>query len=714
MKRVLLLVVIAYLLASAFANAEPDPRFLRSSDFAVLINVEIDEQAPSITLKWKHNELAKSYFIFKKLVKDNFWSANPIATLDSNITEFTDNAVQIGVEYEYEVRMLFLVSIGSNDDSQVGQMMGFGYACAGVNIAAKHDHGTVLLVVDETMATPLESEIERLKDDLRGEGWGVDMITVARAEAFNGAAVIATKNQILAAYTANPAINTVYLLGRIAVPYSGDLAPDAHANHRGAWPADIYYGYISGHQWFTDASVNVVVEGQREANKNVPGDGKFDITEMAIPAELAVGRVDLYDMPQFHNEDNGLTNETELLRNYLNKNHLYRTGQQLLEKKGIIDDNFGANPGIETSFSSSGWRNMASLLGNENVQAADWFTTLSTSSALWAYGCGGGSYTSAGGIGNSEKFSNTPVNSVFTMLFGSYFGDWDNKNNLLRAPLASNPSALTCSWSGRPHWYYHHMGTNHSIGYSALLSHNNKNLYKPSIVWTSQYPNGVIYAIGMKQIHTALMGDPTLTMYSNEVPKVPNLSVVVDENEKQVITWDAPNKSGNLRYEIYRSTSEYGIFQKINTTPVSELTYTDNFDYDGKVYYSVRASSIINNNSGSFWALSLHNVTSVTLVSTSVEDELADNVDLKIYPNPVSELLNIKFSTQKLCDVKIEVTDLYGSSLITLLDKRLSSGTHSISWDIKNKSNQVLPQGVYFVKIIKSGQVYIEKINVIR
>lgn len=714
MKRTLLLIFIAFLLASAFANAQVDPRFLRSSDFAVLINVEIDEQAPSITLKWKYNELAKAFYVYRKRQSEMYFPQQAIATLDSTATQFTDNNIQIGVEYEYEVRVLLYVSVGTDAAYSSGNMLGFGYVCAGINITAKHDHGTVLLVVDETMVAPLESEIQRLKEDLRGEGWGVDMITVARQEAFNGDAVISIKNKIMAAYSANPTIKTVYLLGRIAVPYSGDLAPDAHAEHRGAWPADMYYGYISGHQWFTDVSVNRIVEGQREANKNVPGDGKFDITELAIPAELAIGRVDLYDMPLFHKEETGITNETELLRNYLNKNHLYRTGQQLLEKQGIIDDNFGANPGIEPAFSSSGWRNMASLLGNENVREADWFTTLSTSSALWAYGCGSGGYNHALGVGNSTDFSNTPVNSVFTMLFGSYFGDWDNKNNYLRAPLASNPSALTCSWSGRPHWFYHHMGTNHSIGYSALLSHNNKDIYKPSFAWTSLYPNGVIYSTGMKQIHSALMGDPTLTMYSNEIPKVQSLSVIVDANENQVITWDAPGKSSDIRYEIYRSTSEYGIYKKINTIPVTALTYTDNFNYNGEVYYSVRASRIINNNSGSFWGLSLHNIASVTLVSTSVEDELADNVDLKIYPNPVSEVLNIKFTTEKLCDVKIEVTDMFGSLINTLLDERLSSGTHSISWNIRNKSNQALQQGIYFVKIIKSGKVYIEKINVIR
>ena len=115
MKRVLLLVVIVHLLASAFANAQPDPRFLRSSDFAVLINVEIDEQAPSITLKWKHNELAKSYTIYRKLPNQMYFPAQAIATLDSAATQYTDKSIKVGVEYEYEVQVLLYVSIGNND-----------------------------------------------------------------------------------------------------------------------------------------------------------------------------------------------------------------------------------------------------------------------------------------------------------------------------------------------------------------------------------------------------------------------------------------------------------------------------------------------------------------------------------------------------------------------------------------------------------------------
>jgi hypothetical protein len=88
------------------------------------------------------------------------------------------------------------------------------------------------------------------------------------------------------------------------------------------------------------------------------------------------------------------------------------------------------------------------------------------------------------------------------MLFGSYFGDWDVTNSFLRAPLASPKSTiLTNAWAGRPWWQFHHMALGDHIGYSALLSQNNQNLYT----------NAYNFAAGM--VHTALMGDPSLRMH---------------------------------------------------------------------------------------------------------------------------------------------------------------------------------------------------------
>ena len=88
----------------------------------------------------------------------------------------------------------------------------------------------------------------------------------------------------------------VFLFGHIPVPYSGNIGPDGHSNHIGAWPADVFYADVDG-SW-TDVSVNNVSASQ-ERNHNVPGDGKFDQSVIASDLELMIGRVDFHNMPTF-------------------------------------------------------------------------------------------------------------------------------------------------------------------------------------------------------------------------------------------------------------------------------------------------------------------------------------------------------------------------------------------------------------------------------
>ena len=100
--------------------------------------------------------------------------------------------------------------------------------------------------------------------------------------------------------------------------------PDGHPDHRGAWPADAYYGDPDG-EWpdtLVDSS-----KASRAENKNVPGDGKFDPTFLPSDVKLEVGRVDLSQMPAF-----GKT-ETELLRRYLDKDHAFRHRTMEVEKR---------------------------------------------------------------------------------------------------------------------------------------------------------------------------------------------------------------------------------------------------------------------------------------------------------------------------------------------------------------------------------------------
>src|SRR5690606_7224662 len=96
-------------------------------------------------------------------------------------------------------------------------------------------------------------------------------------------------------------------------------------------------------------------------------------------------------------------------------------------------------PNFDEHFAGNAYRNMAPLISDTVCFNLNYLSTLNSSSYQWSFGFGAGSYTNASGVATTAQLANPAqeVRSVFTGLFGSYFGDWDNSNNFLRAPLAA-------------------------------------------------------------------------------------------------------------------------------------------------------------------------------------------------------------------------------------------------------------------------------------
>ncbi|MCX7880763.1 MAG: T9SS type A sorting domain-containing protein [Ignavibacteria bacterium] len=705
MARLICIILIFFIFV--FGNLYPQAtRKNQSKDAAVLISVKTFKTPPMISLKWEKHPLAYRYEVRRKNFGDLVFPATPLANLDSSLTSYDDTRVEVGKEYEYEIRAYYRAFIDvqyQKPDGTIGDttidafMQGFGYVHTGINVPPRHSQGKVLLLIDQTLQASLQLEIEQLIDDLIGEGWSVAVKYVPRVEGFDGAKVKQVKELILEEYGKDPLnFNTVFIIGRVPVPYSGNIVPDGHPDHQGAWPCDMYYGSIYEDYW-TDVSINRTTANDTR-NHNVPGDGKFDQSTPGNEISIAVGRVDFYNMPKFSES------EVELIRAYLNKNHKFRTGELNLRWRGLVDDNFGASRLIN-AFASSGYRNFASLLGPNNVRDLDWFTTLKTDDYLWAYGCGGGTYTSAGGIGSTDDFVANRVNSVFTMLFGSYFGDWDSRNNFMRAALASKPSILTCSWAGFPHWYFHNMAANLPIGYSTRLTQSNATNYLGALF--SQ--NGQQYYVigqGLFQIHVALMGDPTLTMFSSAVPPPKNLNVYQPAGGFVQINWEAPNQE-NEGYFVYRSYSKFGDYVLLNKDPIKTTSFVDSSLYEGIVYYMVRAVRTIENNSGSFSILS-RGTTQYARI-TSVEANTNDIV-VHISPNPTNRQANLRIELPFPDFINAELFSLVGARSKAILSEFLAPGTHSLSFELTDSFGNPLPSGVYILKITTSRKVYSYKI----
>lgn len=693
-----------------------DPRYITTRDQSVLIDAEIDSgDNPAITLKWEKNELAESYSIRKKKVSDASFPVSYIAEVGSDTLFWVDNDIEPGTLYEYEVSAYSFGSIiltftnpdNTKFDSTLAKnFLGFGYIVAGIESMAFDNYGTVLLLIDETIKVPLAAEIQVLKDDLISEGWGVRIRYVGRTEEFNGDSVKAVKAVVQEEYnTIGNELSAIFILGRVAVPYSGRIYPDGHGDHIGAWPADMYYGHTNDFFW-TDNQINDI-SAKRERNKNIPGDGKFDqgALNSFSKVEIAVGRVDFFEMDQFFID--GIT-EIDLLRNYLNKDHAYRNGKIEYQMRGLVDDNFGAKKYLE-GFASNGWRNLGAFFDNGQVQSVDWFQTLETESYLWAYGTGGGTYTSAGGIGNTEQFVTTPVNSIFTMLFGSYFGDWDSPNNFLRAPLASAPSVLTCSWSGRPPWFYHHMAAGYPISYSTILSQNNPaNVYYDNVYWIPEMsPNPFTYVIGNLSTHAALLGDPTLRMFMAPEPKLKSLMIKTIPDKKVRISWEVPDEIPENTYiNIYKSYNPDGPFQRINPNPLSiNNEFEDTVVTSGQVYYMGRIATLQGYNGGTFYNQGRGVLVETTV--TGIEDNM-DDIAIDISPIPAIENLSIRINNNSASDLRIEVIDISGRIV-----KRFSNsnnGSQIIQWDLRDENGSELTQGVYIIKASSGSSVLTKRL----
>lgn len=88
-------------------------------------------------------------------------------------------------------------------------------------------------------------------------------------------------------------------------------------------------------------------------------------------------------------------------------------------------------------------------------------------------------------------------------------------------------------------------------------------------------------------------------------------------------------------------------------------------------------------------------------IPTNNEENInSDLFSLKLnqnYPNPFNPTTNIEFSLPEASQVSLTIFNTLGQTIATLVDSRLSTGLHSVTWNASNA-----PSGVYFYQL-KAG-----------
>jgi hypothetical protein len=247
----------------------------------------------------------------------------------------------------------------------------------------------------------------------------------------------------------------------------------------------------------------------------------------------------------------------------------------------VIDDNLGT----ALKEGPSGAMRRLAPANRATVVDAD-FLTHGTPSLMGA-GIGYGAYNSIAGVGTTANFATGTVNTVFNHFFGSYFGDWDNSDNVLRATIAAQGVSLASVWSSRPVYNFHPMTMGKTVGECVLATMNQAS---DSYLQTGFNGRGV---------HTALMGDPTLRLHIVKSAANP-VATITGSNAD--INWTASATAVD-GYHVFRSPAAGQPFVRVTSAPVTGLSYQDNAATSTARYRVCAARK--ESASGTYWNLSM-------------------------------------------------------------------------------------------------------------
>ena len=88
------------------------------------------------------------------------------------------------------------------------------------------------------------------------------------------------------------------------------------------------------------------------------------------------------------------------------------------------------------------------------------------------------------------------------------------------------------------------------------------------------------------------------------------------------------------------------------------------------------------------------------------DDKLLNNV--QVYPNPVTDMINVKYGLSRYSLVTIKIVDVLGNDIKTIFNQRLDPGEKVLNYSLSDKLNH----GFYFVRIIAGNESVIKRISV--
>lgn len=463
------------------------------------------------------------------------------------VMRFTDDTVEPGIAYEYQVLR------------KARDIIDVGYWTTGVEVPAQEFRGTAIVIIEESIAAPLAARLKRFELDLIGDGWKVIHHETSRGNDENPvgnlARARALKEWLRDRYLMDPFEQySLILVGHVPIVKSGRAAPDGHGAR--AHASDLFYADIDG-VW-SDNRDGVLLPNQ------LPNDA----------IEMQVGRIDFSTM-----SDDDPDLEVDLLRFYFDKNHHWRQGMI-----GDLRTAYGNSPHLLGEQYA-----LRNIVGPKAVARRGHRKVGELHPTLWGVA-----------RGNAKVYAENSTNgAVFTINFGSYKQMIEKPFNAMNALLAQPWYTIACGWGGRPTWWLHHMALGGTIGESHLRTVNNGKASKPYRDTMDYFPTGNY--LWRNPVWVNLLGDPTTHAF---ILSPPQQARARKTGQGVRLSWTPSFDPDVIGYRIYRAAAEDEAFAALEAGALVEgREYFDAAPPLG-VRYMIRAYGLKRVYAGSFFVFS--------------------------------------------------------------------------------------------------------------
>ncbi len=191
-----------------------------------------------------------------------------------------------------------------------------------------------------------------------------------------------------------------------------------------------------------------------------------------------------------------------------------------------------------------------------------------------------------------------------------------------------------------------------------------------------------------------------------------------------VVAWtDFRAQGSDIYCQTFLSGLPQGNNRKVNTDPDNALQFFPDIGMRNPYLYSVWAD-----NRAPGWGFSIF-FNTINYTETQVEDRPSEDclpagfALHQNYPNPFNPATSIRYligaevipgSSHRAARVSLEIYNVLGRRVRTLLDEKQLPGTHQVAWDGKDDNGMDLSSGVYFYKLKVKGRTATRKMLLLK